>query len=116
MKALRYAVFLILLLALVILVAVPYGMGWWIKGQYKTWVDQANQQNPAIELSVADYHRGWFHSTAILKANIKDDALKQQLSRSKNPMKLPFDIDVVVDHGLFVITKSPSGDRHWVIA
>ncbi len=116
MKALRYAVFLILLLALVLLVAVPYGMGWWIKGHYKTWVDQANQQNPAIELSVADYHRGWFHSTAILKANIKDDTLKQQLSDPKNPVKLPFDVDVVVDHGLFVITKSPSGDRHWVMA
>ena len=116
MKALRYAVFLILLLAIVLFVAVPYGMGWWIKGQYKTWVEQANQQNPTIELSVADYHQGWFHSTAILKANIKDDTLKQQLSNSKNPVKLPFDIDVVVDHGLFVMTKSPAGGRHWVIA
>ncbi|MBV52889.1 MAG: hypothetical protein CL816_02340 [Coxiellaceae bacterium] len=116
MKALRYVVFLILLLALILLVAVPYGMGWWIKGQYKVWVDQANQQNPAIQLSVSDYQRGWFHSTATLKADIKDPVLRQQLSHSKSPIKLPLDVDLVVDHGLVVMTKSPTGNRHWAIA
>ena len=116
MKALRYAVFLILLLALVILVAVPYGMGWWIENHYKAWVDQANQQSSAVELSVADYHRGWFRSTAILKADVKDDALRQQVSNSQHPAKLPFDINIVVDHGLFVRTKSPVGSRRWVMA
>ena len=116
MKALRYTVFLILLLALLLLVAVPYAMGWWIEGQYKAWVDQANEQNPAIELSVSDYHRGWFHSTATLMVDVQDPMLRQQLSADKQADLLPIDVKVDIDHGLLVITQTPDGKKQWYVA
>ncbi len=116
MKALRYCVLVIVILALIVFIAVPYSMGWWVKGQYQTWIDQANQQNPAMALSVDKYQRGWFSTSAVMHADVKDPELKQQLSSAKQALTLPFDIDMTVHHGLITYTRSPQGKKQWHIA
>ena len=116
MKALRYCVLVIVILALIVFIAVPYSMGWWVKGQYQTWIDQANQQNPAMALSVDKYQRGWFSTSAVMHADVKDPELKQQLSSANQALTLPFDIDMTVHHGLITYTRSPQGKKQWHIA
>ena len=71
MRILFKTVLSIIVLAVLLAVFVPLGIGFWAKHQYPVWLQQINSQpqiaKTKVKFKLVKFNRGWFSSTAQLK-------------------------------------------------
>lgn len=95
----------------VIVLAVPFGMGLWVQEQYPKILDQFN--TPHISFELKSFQRGWFNSRAQLQVTMH--SAETTLSGESIPLA-QFTVEQNIQHGPFILQKLPDGSRHWITA
>lgn len=101
---------LLAVVALVIL-AVPFGMGFWVQKRYSQVIPQFN--TPHVSFKLVQFKRGWFHSRAQLQVTLH--SAETTLSGESIPLA-QFTVAQAIQHGPLVIQKTAGGSRHLVVA
>jgi len=65
----------ILVIVIVIFLALPLGIGFWMKSHYQKILNSVNKSS-AIVIKVVDFDRGWFTSKATVQVTIKTQQLQ----------------------------------------
>ena len=92
-------------LVLLVLAAMPYAVGWVASMQYRQMVQRIDAQNASLKLEVTSYQRGFFSSSARLRATFTDPRL-QIFAGSAG---LSYDVEQTISHGPLVPTEHGLG-------
>lgn len=102
------------LLVVLIVLAVPYGTGYVMQKQFVSLLKNIPTVDDQVTITLLDYQRGWFHSTAKVNVQISPDVSTDTSSQSSSSFN--FIVEENVSHGPLVFDTDANGGRRLVFA
>lgn len=109
----KYSIVLLSAIAalIVIVLAVPLCMGFWVQSRYPDILARFN--TPHATFHLVSFDRGWFHSRAQLEVTLH----YAETTLSGEPIPLAqFTIEQNIQHGPILFLRKEDGSRRWFIA
>lgn len=109
------AICLVVLIA-IIAALLPFGLGIAVQHKYSQ-VLQAWSHEDNVKLNLVSYHRGWFHSDAVVQVTLTHPTLMQINKWLGNDHTGPiqFTLNQRIDHGPLLRISSPEGKQRYLL-
>lgn len=109
-KWLLWIVIIVLATVIGLFTLIPLALGFIVKHKY-TEILQNWSQSDNVHLTLEKYHRGWFHSEAVVQVTLTSSTLLQlnKLLTNSDQPAVQFTLNQRIDHGPLLSVKSETG-------